>query len=170
MCCPHPPPAPVGPPQPLGSYFAERSRPKEMRAEEPSGGGDQKNRGDKGQFFSQVSNSKGWGAGWAGHSGTPRLRPPPCGPVPAPASRTRPDLHAVAARDDADVNHVQEEAVVHHALQCQDGLGGCHRGGGICPVEPRRTSLKLPCALAQLSASTQPPAPGSGAAHPRVHP
>jgi hypothetical protein len=33
-------------------------------------------------------------------------------------------LHAVAACDYADVHHVQEQAVVHHTLQVQDGLAG----------------------------------------------
>lgn len=34
-------------------------------------------------------------------------------------------LNTVGAGDDADVDHVQEEAVVHHALEGQNGLGGC---------------------------------------------
>lgn len=47
--------------------------------------------------------------------------------VPAAASLGSPllDLHSVAAGDDAHVHHVQEQPMVHHPLQRQDGLRGC---------------------------------------------
>ena len=57
------------------------------------------------------------------HSGTPLLL---SGGLLSPkdSSLALLDLHAGAAGDDADVHHVQEQAVVHDALQSKDGLGG----------------------------------------------
>lgn len=45
-----------------------------------------------------------------------------------------PDLDAVGACNDADIHHVQEEAVLHDTLHCRDGLGSCGEGwraGGV---------------------------------------
>ena len=58
----------------------------------------------------------------------------------APSAPTH--LHAVGAGDDADVDHVEEEAVVHHALEGQDGLGGCKNTKGIREQEGGWMSMR----------------------------